>query len=157
MPTAMVTFSGIICPVNICTYQQYLSCYWSHFDITFRTNIFGGLNFCWKKCVFDQTSFGPNTFWTNHFFKQIFLFTWSFLSHGVLSFVYNYFWTNLLLAKIFVRPNLLFVLNFLELDVWSQFFFAPQTLFGFKFLFFGAHFLWSTLLLDQNFLNITFF
>ena len=58
---------NIICPGDICPYQQKLSYYWPDFEHTFGAHIFRGLNISGPTFFFWQTSFDRNIFWTNFF------------------------------------------------------------------------------------------
>ena len=84
----LTIYSLEIVPIsaNICPFQQYLSCYWPDSDLTFWTQLFGGLNFYGLKFFLDQSSFGQLCFWPEYF-QAIF--------YTPETFVPKIFWTQI--------------------------------------------------------------
>ena len=116
--------SGNISPGDICTYQQYFSCYWSHFDKTFWIPFFWGLNFC-QQLFLEQNSFGPNIFWTKRFLGSNLFYDLNLLDPWGLWFFLTIFFTKILLTQIFCGPDFLVYSNFFgfkSLTFWATFF-----------------------------------
>ena len=82
---------GNICPGDICSYQEYLSYYWTNFDNTFCTQNFGGLNF------FLHYFFGTNISFDPNFMNKNYFLTKNFYQNCILA----WFWQNLSRFKLY--------------------------------------------------------
>ena len=125
---------GDIYPGNICPYQQFLSCYWSDFDQTFRTQFFFQTQNLFQTQICSDPNFFGQLIWPKKMFKlNIFSDTTFLLPHKKKFRAITFF-------QIFSDQNL-----FLD-----QIFFAGPKFFGPK------HFFDPQFLLTQNFFDPKF-
>ena len=135
-------FPGMICPGDICPYQQYLSCYWYDFDQTFWTQFFGGHKCCGSKCSWTKLLQTQPFFWTIIFFSEPKFRAQNFRTSNFTG--PKNFWTpNFSDPNFFFRPEIFFALKFFfrtniffKIFFWTQNFFWPKS-------FWTPNFLWT--------------